>query len=282
MLPPASNSNRKFLESCLAKKRFNQRLLEAAGVDPSRVSLLVSFPRSANGWVRFVIALHRLVYIAEILKPEDLTRVSSRSMQDETGLATPGIMLEGRLIAIQDLLVPDIYLYDRVLVKTKTSSHPDPSPPCLFKTHHLLEASAPFGKSALLLRDPSVTIYSAARLLFREILEDQGADKHALFVLLKKIYNNYLDGYEALLDAGRASSVNIDRLPESLSAWLVEADPEIRFSTAEVRDQLKFVVGRKPRHLRTEEKIRGSRPPFLPDMSDLLKRQERLLAGSPA
>lgn len=257
-------------------------MLKRVGVDPSSVALLISFPRSANGWVRFVLSLHHLVFVEQSLPCESLGKVVSRSLSDKTGLASPGIIHKNELLCAQDLLVPDIYMYAQVLKRTADWSLKPSRRPIMFKTHHLIDTNSRTSIAALLLRDPVATIYSAAHLLFPDVMNDSKADKMVPAKFLLEIYAAYLDQYEKLLNLRRAVAIDVDRLPETLAGWLVRSKSEMNFSDDQVRKQLETIVALKPRQATTEALLREHRPEWLPDLRTLLNQQRDLIANSPS
>lgn len=211
-----------FIESCINELSFNSSKLASFDLDFSDVDLLLSYPRSGNGWIRYIIALYYVKYVDGLVEIEKES-FNTINLKDLTGVSTIGLSVEDGNFLPLDLYLPDIYQYLNVrdslsadvdnILKTKM-------PHSIFKTHHLMSCPDSFNSCAAIVRNPYYCAPSAALLLEGDLSKKGKEEVEAVVEYYFGVLVLFFESYLKMKDANNFFLLNLDDPSCGLGEWL--------------------------------------------------------------
>jgi len=235
----------KFIESCLSDLSFNEIKIDQLGFKCSDTSLLMSFPRSGNGWVRSVISILYALKLDSFIAKDELKEIFFSSLEDEINVNTAALCFgnKGRLPV--DSYVPDIYLYEKVranLASCQSGDLMDVKPKNIFKTHHLSNSESSFRSLGVILRKTDECVLSAALLLVPGLLEKSESDVSEIARYFVSAYKRYIEGYLKLISRRHIYLIKLDDPARGLRNWLAYVYPNIQGCEVSLVEEIQEVI----------------------------------------
>ena len=216
----------RFIEQCITDVNFNFQALAKAGLDSEDISMLLSFPRSGNGWIRLIIAAYKAVYVECYYESKETNEIDSTSLEPLINLPSASISVRNDRHLALDMYIPDIYLFETVrerLLKEMDISNNFISirkSPEIFKSHHLVNNTNMFKSVACIVRDPRESIISAALLLEQNLLADSTSVIISKLEEYSNFYIKFLTKYIQLTSDSNFHVIDLSVPEKGLSKWL--------------------------------------------------------------
>lgn len=238
-----------FIEACIKKRLFNQNSIKELKQECSNTNILLSFPRSGNGWVRVILATYFSIYEDSYFKEDQLQKLETFPLQNEQGLKTAVLSVKNEISIPIDLYVPDIYQYKKTLSasqETKDLNILSVKPKNIFKSHHLGGDDDLIKSYGIILREPGTCALSASLLLESNLLsKDIGEINNSVQYYLDS-YIKYLKGYIELYQSKKASFIFHDLPSEGIANWLYSSFYDSNGDRDLIEARLKSIISHFP------------------------------------
>ncbi|QLE86082.1 hypothetical protein FLM48_14015 [Shewanella sp. Scap07] len=236
-----------FIEQCLLDASGNSRMLAKGRIAEADANMLISFPRSGNGWVRIVLGVYHAIASDKHFSLAELSQFKTYSLFDKTGIKTSVFGLKEEKEIPLDFYIPDLYQYDRLKRKRQeflTPSIVDVTTLPIYKTHHLCPFGASYQSIGIIVREPEASVLSASLLMEPDLLSMSDAEIHEIVSYYLSAYIKYLDNYQQLYHAGKVNLIFHDTVVDDLTAWITKMYPAS--DKRDVKSTLSAIVTKFP------------------------------------
>lgn len=238
-----------FLESCIKDTKYNERIISDFSFEKDNSNMLLSFPRSGNGWIRVILATFFAIHDDEYFSCEELQNLVTYPLVNASGLKTSVLGCEGRLGVPIDSYVPDIYQYKKTLAELNSERNQTVrkvSPKKIFKTHHLDGGMVTLNSYGIILREPKTCVLSAALLLESDLLHRPINKINSAVEYYLNSYIKYLKNYIELHRKGKAYFIFQDNPEKDIAIWLSQTIYKEKSSPESLEDLLKEIIKHFP------------------------------------
>jgi hypothetical protein len=212
-----------FLESCIDDLNFNENKVKYLNFDVYNTNMLLSFPRSGNGWVRVILSTLFAIDRDAYFNINDLDSLTTLPLINDEGVKTSILGYRNEIGIPIDTYVPDIYQYEKTVSQLKKStdgSFLNVSPKNVFKTHHLDSEVTNLQSYGIIIREPKTCVLSAALLLEENLLQRPQDQINFCVEYYLDAYIKYLEKYLEINKKGKAYFIFQSEPEIGLSKWV--------------------------------------------------------------
>jgi hypothetical protein len=212
----------KFIESCITDKTFNRNKMIDLSIESNCASMLLSFPRSANGWVRVVLSTFLSIVQDDLFDVEELSSLHSYPLDNSSGLKTAMLGIPGGKSIAIDNYIPDIYQYRKLkdLLSKNNDLTVDTPTKNIFKTHHLDFSNNEFSSYGIIIRSPDECVLSASLLLENDLMNHSDSEIRTSVEYYLDCYIKYFESYLNMSNSDNIYFISNTSPEIGLSKWI--------------------------------------------------------------